>query len=610
MADRGLLSARLGDVPPKPGVYLFRDAASKILYIGKAKQLRSRLRSYFQDSAGLDRRKAEMVRNVQDFEFFVTHTELEAFVLEATLIKQHKPRYNVLLRDDKSYPYLKLTARDEWPRLEVVRRIKNDGARYFGPYVPSGPMWRLLSFLRRSFRLPTCKHSFDKRMRPCLQHQMGRCDGPCAGLVDRGEYLQAIESARLILEGRNEELLDGLERKMQKLSDELRYEEAAGLRDLIAAVRQMSEQQAVVSPGLGDLDVFGLVRGRGSAVCKILFVRNGVLIGSRELRMRDGAGETDGEFMSHVIGQFYSRELMLPAEILCSVRPDDAGMISVRLAEQRGAAVKISVPRRGKKRDLLLMAEENARLLAGAGATADEKAMAELASRLGLASPPEAIAAFDISNISGSAPIGACVWWEGGSFVKNRYRQVSLDGVKGPDDFAMMKETVRRVVRSLARKETGEAAAPEAGLPDLVLIDGGRAHLDAALAAMRDEGVMIETAAVAKDPDRLFTQRRRTPLPLNDARVSSLLIRRIRDEVHRFALGRHRRQRGRALRESALDRIYGIGKARRFALLERFGSIEAIKNADLEEICRVKGFTNELAARIKEALAGSGQKKE
>jgi excinuclease ABC subunit C len=272
---------RLTGVPDKPGVYLFKDAKGKILYAGKAKALRTRLRSYFQKSSALDARKTALVRSITDFEFTVTENELEALVLEANLIKQHRPRYNILLRDDKSYPYLRLTLHETWPRLEVVRRIHKDGARYFGPYVPAGAMWETLSFIRNTYHIPSCRYSLEKRMRPCIQYQIKRCVGPCSGDVDHAAYMAMIREVELLLEGRNKRLLDVLEKRMAQLSREMKYEEAAVIRDRIRAIRSISESQKVVAPGLGDVDVIGIFREGDTVVFKILFIRNGVMIGSR-----------------------------------------------------------------------------------------------------------------------------------------------------------------------------------------------------------------------------------------------------------------------------------------------------------------------------------------
>ena len=588
------MEERLSRVPAKPGIYLFKDEKKRVLYVGKAKNLKNRLRSYFQRSAALDERKAAMMRSVEDFEFTVTGNELEAFVLEANLIKQNRPRYNILLRDDKSYPYLKLTVNEIWPRLEVVRRVQKDGAKYFGPYVPSGAMWEILSFIRNNFTIRTCSYSLEKRMRPCIQHQIKKCVAPCSGKVDRDEYLGMVNEVRLLLEGKNKGLLDMLEERMKRLSDEMRYEEASLVRDRIRAIRQISETQKAVAPELGDIDTIGMFREEDGAVFKILFIRNGIMIGSRHFFVSNVSGETDGYLLKNFIGQFYGREIIPPPGVLCALLPDDMPVLSSWLSEKRGSAVKISVPKRGIRRGLVEMAQQNAEVLSRSEKEAGWRpALRELAAFLGLEKPPADIGAFDISNIAGREPVGAFVYWADGRFQKDRYRHIKMDAVKGPDDYSMMKEMMRRTIRNL-----------EGTMPDLLIIDGGRAHLDAALEVLEESGA-AGTGAVglAKDPDRIFLKKGVQPLSIEDGKAPSLLLKRIRDEVHRFAIRYHKKLRAKRTFESPLEKIPGIAKKRRFALLKHFGSIEAIRNAPVEEIAGLKGFHRKIAEKIHESLS-------
>lgn len=592
------MQEKLASVPERSGVYLFKDEKNRILYVGKAKDIKNRLRSYFQKSAALDERKTAMMRSVRDFEYTVTANELEAFLLEANLIKQFRPRYNILLRDDKSYPYLKLTLQETWPRLEVVRRVRKDGARYFGPYVPSGGMWEILSFIRNNFNIRTCSYSLEKRMRPCIQHQIKRCIAPCNGKVDHAEYMQMIEEVRLLLEGRNRGLLGMLEKKMKRLSGEMKYEEAALVRDRISAIRQISETQKAVSPQLGDVDVIGAFRTGERAVFKILFIRNGLMIGSRHFFVGDVSAEADESLLGSFIGRFYEKEVIPPAEVLCPAVPEDGAVIASWLSGRRGSPVKIVAPKKGIKKKLVSMAEENARLLSQSGVEAGRTTVTEkLGAFLGLEKVPEDIGAFDISNIAGKEPVGAFVYWADGVFLKEKYRHIRMDAVKGPDDYSMMKEMLRRTIRSL-----------EGFLPDLVIIDGGRAHLDAALEVFGEspvEGTVV--IAVAKDPDRVFLRGRDEPLSLEDDSASSLLLRRIRDEVHRFAVRYHKKLRAKRTFESPLEKIPGVARKRRFALLQHFGSLEAIRNAPVEEIAGVKGFHRKIAEKIHQALAKTGK---
>ena len=605
------MKEKLSVIPAKPGVYVFKDYKAGILYVGKAKLLKNRVRSYFQKSTGLDERKAAMVRSVADVEFTVTGNELEALILEASLIKQHKPRYNILLRDDKSYPYLKLTINEQWPRLEVVRKVRNDKARYFGPYVPAGAMWETLAFIRNQYHIPNCRYSLDKRLRPCIQYQIKKCIGPCSGEIDRGTYLQMIREVEMLLEGKNRKLIASLEKKMEGLSEEMRYEEAAVIRDRIRAIQSISESQKMVSPELGDADFIGLVRQGGTAVFRLLFVRNGAMIGSRDFVLKNTAGETDGYLLRNVIEQFYAKEIFSAPAIYCSSMPEDAGVLAEWLSGIRGSRVRIIRPSRGIRKKLVSMAVENAEeVMKSRQSAASPDAAAEIAAVLGMERAPESIGAFDISNIAGTSAAGAFVWWEHGGFAKSLYRHVKMDAVRGPDDYAMMKEMVRRTVKSLGeggegQKETaeGEGQRAKGYLPDLVIIDGGREHLKVALEVLKEQNITGVTAVgLAKDPDRIFREDREEPIALDGSRPSSLLLRKIRDEVHRFAIRYHRKLRTRRAFDSALDSIYGLGRKRRFALLERFGSIEAIKTASVPEIAALKGFNETLAQEVVAAV--------
>jgi excinuclease ABC subunit C len=589
---------KLSRVPEKPGVYLFRDGHEKVLYVGKAKELRKRLRSYFRKSSAPDERKTAMIGEVRDFEYTVTANELEAFVLEANLIKQYRPRYNILLRDDKSYPYLRLTLQEEWPYLEVVRRIRKDGSKYFGPYVPAGAMWEILSFIRNNFPIRTCSHSLEKRRRPCIQYQIKKCTAPCDGAIDHREYMKMIHEVKLLLEGKNKRLRESLGKKMQRLSAETRYEEAALVRDRIRAIHKISEVQKAVAPGLGDVDVIGMFGRDTSAVFKILFIRNGIMIGSRHFFVRGVSGQPEEYLIKNFIGQLYGKEIIPPSEVLCPSMPEDAEILASWLSGKKGARVKIFVPQRGRKRKLVEMAAENAKIVALAERGNEHASLtAELASFLGLKKAPADIGAFDISTISGRESVGAFVYWAGGEFRKEKYRHIRMDAVKGPDDYTMMKEMVRRTIESLARE-----------LPGLIIIDGGRAHLDTARGVFEEHGLADrDIIAVAKDPDRVFLVHDGSPIGLGDGGAAPLLLRRIRDEAHRFAITYHKKLRAKRVFASPLEKIPGVAKKRRFELLRHFGSIDAIKNADIEEISQLKGFNKKVAGKILESLS-AGEK--
>ncbi len=588
------VAEKIPSVPGKPGVYMFVGPAEKVLYVGKAKNLRSRLSSYFRKPGRLDARKSSMLADVRDLKFIVTENELEALALEANLIKQYRPRFNVVLRDDKNYPYLRLTVNEEWPRLDVVRKVRRDGSMYFGPYVPSSSMKEALAFIRRNFALRPCRYRLDRPIRPCIQHQMGRCPAPCAGLVDRADYMREVQEVALFLKGRRKELLEELGAKMQKYSEELRYEDAARIRDRIQALRRAWESQRVISPELGDMDVVGChAEGRDSAF-QVFFVRNGVMIGSREFYLKDMGGVPPRELMHGFMEMFYAKDILPPPRIIAGARPGGLAPLRAWLGQKRGGPVKIEVPKEGKEFELLRMAEENARIHheARRGAGGDAVAL-QMKQRLSLKVAPRSIGAFDVSSIQGAEPVGAFVWWSDGEFRTSRYRHMRIRTVKAADDYAMMRETIRRTLESLQE------------WPDLIVVDGGRGHLQSAGEALREFEGPPELIAVAKRPDRAFTTRAEEPLALDDRSASSLLLRRIRDEVHRFAISYHKKLRGRKLVGSPLQSIRGVGKKRRLALLRHFKSVDAIREADVGEIASVPGMSRKSAEAVKAALGRS-----
>ncbi len=584
--------AKLSSVPSKPGIYIFKNAKERVLYIGKAKDLRNRLRAYFQKSSGLDTRKTAMMRDVRDFTYVVTDNELEAFVLEANLIKQYKPRFNVILRDDKNYPYLKLTVNEEWPRLEVVRRIKKDGALYFGPYVPAGSIWEILSFIRRNFQIMHCSYSFDKPMRPCIQHQIGRCLAPCAGLISREEYLKLVEEIRLFLNSKKKELIDGLKKKMIRFSEEMKFEEAAKVRDRIKALERAWDSQKVVAPELGDIDVIGFYREGSEVSFEVFFIRNGIMIGSGDIFIRNIEDVPYRELMHTFITQFYSKEIIPPSEIITPVLPEELKSLEDWLSQRKRTLVKILVPKRGKKKELIDMASENAHIACRSKKELRlDDPLNDLKERLKLRKKPEDIGAFDVSTISGNESVGSFICWSGDEFKKNMYRRLKIKTVQGVDDYSMMEEIIKRTIGNL-----------EGNLPDLIIIDGGKGQLEIAkkvidknTAVFREPPMLI---AIAKDPDRAYLTTSGDPVDLEDRSPSSLLLKRIRDEAHRFAVGYHRKLRDKRLLQSPLEVIPGIGKKRRLELLRVFGSIEDIRNATIDEIARLKGFNKKVAENL------------
>ncbi len=585
------MALELSEIPRKPGAYIFKGAKEKVLYVGKAKNLRNRLRSYFQDSANLEPRKAAMVKMVRDFSYIVTGNELEALILEANLIKQYKPKFNIILRDDKNYPYIKITTAEEWPRIEIVRRIKKDDNLYFGPYVPAQAMWESLAFIRRNFLIRTCGYSLDKPMRPCVQHQMKRCSAPCAGLISRKEYMKIIDEVILFLKGEKKELLKKLEDRMHVLSEEMKFEEAAKIRDRIFRLQRAFESQKVVAPELGDIDVIGYFRYGDDIAINVLFVRSGTLIGARDFFLERVLTSDDSEMMHSFIELFYAKEIIPPEVILVSIMPDDARSLKTWLKKRKGEKVNIEVPAEGKKLELLHMANENARLHLGSKkkSTFDETATI-LRDRLHLTKIPSSIGAFDVSTIQGSESVGAFIFWEKGEFKKEIYRHLKIKGVQGVNDYSMIKEIVERILLKTEDRQ-------KMPLPDLIVIDGGKGQLEVARKVMDELGIKTDIIAVAKKPDRAWLLNNKI-IDLEDGSKASLLLKRIRDEVHRFAIGFHRKLRDKRLMESPLEKIPGIGKKRRLELLRHFGSIDNIRKASVDEIAKLKGFNKKIAGKI------------
>jgi excinuclease ABC subunit C len=596
------LEKRLKDVPSLPGIYIMKGKKEKPVYVGKASNLKNRLKSYFQNPSSLDVRKSRMVREIKGFDYVVTKNELEAFILEANYIKRLKPRYNIILRDDKNYPYLKLTMNEQWPRLEVARRVEKDGSLYFGPYVPAGAMWETLRFIRRTFPIRSCRYNLSKPFRPCVLYQMKRCLAPCSEANRKEEdielYRQTVNEVKLFLEGERKGLYDQLHNAMKKLSDELRFEEAARLRDRITALERVWETQRVVSPELGNMDVISLERQESKASVFILFIRNGMVVGQKGFVLSRTREINDAELLSDVIGQFYIKDMLLPPTVVLPVK-GDFRTLEMWLGKRRGGPVKIKYPRVKVEKDVLMMASENARqLLFSHKPGTLSREITILRQRLGLRIQPPRIDAVDVSNISGSEAAGALVAWDNGEFLKDAYRLFKIKTVEGIDDFAMIGEVVRRYFKDLT--ESGK------GLPGLLLIDGGKGQLESALKAIEQFRRSVEVVAIAKArnglPDRLYLPGKKSPIPLEPSLSAFKLLQRIRDEAHRFVITYHKKLRAKRVIESPLEKVKGVGKKRRLLLLRHFGSVDAIRKASIEEIASVKGMNKTVAERIKESL--------
>lgn len=545
----------LDHLPHQPGVYLMKDNAGEVLYIGKARVLAERVRSYFQKVSDLSPKMRLLLSLIAEIETLVTKSEFEALLLESNLVKQYHPRFNVVLRDDKHYPYLRLPVRDDFPRLSIVRRVKKDGARYFGPYVPAGALRETLKVIRKVFPLATCKIDIDGTAeRACLEFEVKRCMAPCTGNQSRQDYHRIVNQVRLFLEGRDTELLDGFRTDMEAAAEREEFEEAARLRDRIFKINQTLDKQRVAQIGPVDQDVIGLARMDMVADLQILFVRGGLLIGRKDFFLADASLAPDEELIRSAIQQFYNKEMLPPKEILVSTPLVDARLIQEWLSDRKGESVRILKPERGVKRQLLRLAEENA-LSALANhlnrEEADRQAGEELQQLLDLQQPPQRIEGFDISNTMGKWSVASMVVWENGHAKKSHYRRFRIKTVESANDFASIYEVVRRRYGgSLSDKELakGTEALP---LPHLVLIDGGAGQVKAAVESLASLGLSslpVVGLAKAKNEkeERIFFPGKRNPLVLQPNAPSSRLLQCIRDEAHRFAINYHRKLRGKA----------------------------------------------------------------
>ncbi|HEX6201781.1 MAG TPA: excinuclease ABC subunit UvrC, partial [Thermoanaerobaculia bacterium] len=571
---------RIRSLPDRPGIYVFKGERGKPLYVGKAKSLRKRAANYLQPVG--DPRLGSMLAEAADLEFVVTDSEAEALLLENNWIKRKRPRYNVLLRDDKTYPYLKLTVGEAWPRIAFTRSIRDDGAEYFGPFLPGGLARKAIKLVQKLFEVRVCRLEIDGTLpRPCLYHDMHRCLGPCvAGLTTAEEYREAVEQARLFLAGRNDELVRRLRRDMWQAAEATDYERAARLRDTLAEIEAISERRKLSSVGGEDVDVYGVHVAGGNAAVTILVMRGGQVLDRRELFWEGMGGVEPERLLDELLPQVYDRTTFIPKEVHLPVPIEGADALADWLSEKKGERVYLRLPARGVKAERVALARRNAELAHKRRFRSDERespGAAALQRHLHLLEPPRRIEGFDVSHFQGGETVASLVVWEEGRILKRDYRSFNIRGLVGPDDFAAMRQAVdRRYRRRL--EETGD-------LPDLILIDGGRGQLNAALAALAELGVE-ETPIVglAKREEELYLPERPEPLRLRRDDPGLQLLMRVRDEAHRFAVSRHRRRRSKRTLTSRLDEIPGIGPRRRKLLVQRFGSVEGARQAGLAEL--------------------------
>ena len=611
--DQTTLKERLDSLPTRPGVYLMKDVAQKVVYVGKAINLRNRVRSYFHATGGHTRKVRRLVEHIDDFEFIVTDSELEALILECNLIKKHRPRFNVRLKDDKRYPYIKITVQEDYPRIYTVRRMQSDGARYFGPYTSSKAVHQTMELLRKLFPYLTCKREItgqDKR--PCLYYHIGRCAGPCIGAVSKEEYRALINQVILFLEGRQERIIATLRQEMEAAAQEWNYERAAALRDQIEALETVIEKQKVVFAAGNDQDVIAFARDDGQACVQTFFIRGGKLIGREYFVLTGTYEEESSEIMTSFVKQFYDQAAYVPPRILLQHNVDEAMVIEGWLRQKRGTKVSIHVPRRGKGRELVRMVAENAmetlaqlRAEWAAEQARQVTALDELLEYLDLEQAPTRIECYDISNIQGTSATGSMVVFVKGVPRKSDYRRFRIKGVEGADDYAMLQEVLRRRFKRVAKERHRTEDAQEAWgiLPDLLVVDGGKGQLNAAREVMTELGVdHIPTIGLAKQREEVFVPGRSKPILLPRDSEGLYLLQRVRDEAHRFAITYHRNLRERKGLTSKLDAIPGIGAKRRQALMRHFGSLDAIRDASVEELAAVGGMNVKVAEHIKEHL--------
>ncbi|MFO7995754.1 MAG: excinuclease ABC subunit UvrC [Dehalococcoidia bacterium] len=591
-------------LPAKPGVYLFKDEEGKVIYVGKAANLSTRVRSYFGAASNLSVKTRRLVAKIQDFEFIVTNSEQEALILECNMIKKHIPRYNMRLKDNKTFPYLKININEDWPGVCITRRVEKDGARYFGPFASAGSVRKTLRLLKKIFPFRSCSKRIEGRdKRPCLNYYIHRCLGPCIGAVEKQEYHEVIEQVMLFLQGKQELILAELNSKMKAAAQQLRFERAALLRDQIKAIEEVIEGQRIAVALQGDQDIIALAQNEKQAYVELFLIRNDRLIGRDHFVMEGIYGEPPGEIMTSFVKQYYASASYIPPLILLQHPVDEPAVLSQWLKHQRGGRVQLQVPQRGTKKKLIDSVAENAARglqLAQAKqmrAEAINSGLQELKNRLRLPRMPLRIECYDVSNIQGTSATGSMVVLEKGLPKPAHYRRFRIRTVVGADDYAMLQETLRR---RFGRGLTDEGAWTS---PDLVLIDGGRGQLNAALKLRQEFGLdSIPMVSLAKENEEVFVADE--PNPVHIARDSPALhiLQRARDEAHRFAISYHRKLRSKEAIASALDNIPGIGPERKKALLKKFGSIEAIKQASLEELRQTKGITLALAKQVKEYL--------
>lgn len=655
----------LNSLPHKPGIYLMKDDQGTIIYVGKAISLFNRVRSYFQESTDLSPKNRSMVAKIADIEFLVVNNEVEALVLESNYIKQYRPKYNVLLRDDKNYPYIKVSLTEDFPRVYRVRSFQHDGNRYFGPYTNSGAVDATLDLLNKLFAFRTCRYDASNwapprngeppagwkpklLARPCTQYYIHRCIAPCVAYATREEYDAIIKQVILFLEGKHDEVLKTLQGQMEKAAEDLNFEEAARVRDRIKAVERILEKQRIINTeGQDDQDVVAMASGDDETCALVFFFRSGKLVGREYFILQGTRDSSPGEILTSFLQQFYETSPHIPAEVIAEVEPDDRAVLQNWLKEKRkdlavgGSAVTISVPRRGDKVRLIEMVKQNAqeileqqRIKWLSDSQKTQLALEELQEALNLVAPPQRIECYDISNTQGTNSVGAMAVFEAGRPKSSEYRRFKIKTVQGQNDVASHQEVLRRRFRRAAgtaaqdipnestiTDETAESEQTASqfehdwAMPDLIIIDGGKGQLNAALEVMQELHLEIPVVGVAKEEglhtksttqEVIFIPGSPDPIILPRTSQGLYLVQRIRDEAHRFGITYHRKVRSDRTFKSALDEIPGIGPKRKQVLMKHFGSVRAISAASVEDLAALDGMTRDAAEKVKEYIGRIG----
>ncbi|WP_276980401.1 excinuclease ABC subunit UvrC [Johnsonella ignava] len=602
-----IIEDELRKLPASPGVYIMHDKKDDILYVGKAVSLKNRVRQYFQSSRGKSTKIMQMVSKIHRFEYIVTDSELEALVLENNLIKEHRPRYNTMLKDDKTYPYIKFTVSEDYPRIMLTRKLKKDKAKYFGPFTSSTAVNNTLDFLRKTFRIRNCSRNLPKdirKQRACLDYYIHQCDAPCQGFVSKDDYNKQVSLALEFLNGNYKKLTDEIQKQMNEASQQFKYEEAAQLRDLLNSLLHVTQKQKISSESMEDRDIIALAKDEEDVLVQIFFIRDGKMVGREHHYVQVSIDDENPYILESFVKQFYAGTPFLPKELWLQYALPDEELISNWLSQKRRTKVRLLVPKKGNKEKMIELAYKNAELILSRDKEKLRReqlkttgALNEIEKLLGI-SNIKRIESFDISNISGAQSVGSMVVYEDGKPKRNDYRKFKIKNVSGPDDYASMREVLyRRFTHESRYSKTDSGFAV---LPDLIMMDGGKGQVGAALEVLEELGMELPVCGMVKDDkhrtDRLYFKG--SELELKTRTEAFKLITRIQDEVHRFAIEYHRSLRSKTQVKSILDDINGIGAVRRKALMKHFKDIESIKNADLSELKEVSGMDSKSAQSV------------